>query len=118
MRVIFFICFIGILSCQKSGKGYVRGTVTESATGNPIEGINVYVTRETREGKGLSTVYYDTIARTVTDASGKFKINYFNSRGRWRETNYVSVRITKNYLFGNYRKELVYKKTVVNFSLY
>ena len=118
MRITLLLFFISLYSCQKSGNGYVKGTVTESATGNPIEGVSVYVTRETREGKGLSTIYYDTIARTLTDASGKFKINYFNSRGQWRETNYVSVGLIKTYLFGNYKKELIYKKTAANFSLY
>jgi hypothetical protein len=117
MRCFIFLLLIAALSCQKTGNGYVKGTVTESGTENPIGGVPVYVICVTQEAKGQSTFLYDTIQRGATDADGTFNIKYYNSRG-WKYKNYVSTGLVKNYKYGNFEKELVYKKTAINFSLY
>ena len=106
-----------MLSCQKSGNGYVKGTVTESATGNPIEGVPIFLIQSRQEARGQSTFFYDTIKRTVTNSDGTYFIKYHNS-SNWSLKEYVNAGLTKNYTRGNASKELIYKKTAVNFSLY
>lgn len=117
MRIVYFICLFLLFSCQKSGHGYVKGTVTEAATRNPIQGVPIFVIEVTQEAKGQSTFFYDTIGTTLTNSDGVFNIKYYNSRG-WKYKNYVSSRLIKNYKYGNYEKELIYKKTAVNFEFY
>jgi len=117
MRIISLALLIFIFSCQKSGNGYVRGTVTESGSGAPIEGVPIYVIQEKKEAKGQSTYFYDTIAHSVTSPDGTYKINYHKSRG-WQYKNYVAAGLLKNYTQGNYKVDLVYKKSAINFSLY
>ncbi|MFN8115946.1 MAG: hypothetical protein U0W65_07500 [Bacteroidia bacterium] len=117
MKSLIFIIFLFLLSCQKSGNGYVKGTVTESATGNPIEGVPIFLIQSRQEAKGQSTFFYDTINRTVTNSDGTYFIKYHNS-SNWSRKEYINVGLIKNYSHGNGSKELIYKKTAVNFSLY
>lgn len=106
-----------LFSCQKSGNGYVRGTITEGISNNNLEGVFVYLIRETREAKGQSYVSYDTIARTTTNINGYYKLKYHKSSG-WQHNFYVNCGYTNTYKNGNHQRKLDYKKSVVNFTLY
>lgn len=117
MRCLILFLSLFLFSCKESGKGYVKGTVFDGYTGNPMEGIPIYLIDRQQEAKGQSTYFYDTIIRTYTDANGKFNIKYKNSRG-WQFKNFIAVGLPNGYNQGGESRELVYKKTAVSFSLY
>lgn len=118
IRIIKYLIVLPVIlfSCQKSGKGYVRGTITNTGTGEPITGLKVSLIETRREAKGQSLSYTDTIASTVTAFDGTYKINYSKAHG-WQYT-YNVYAIYKFHEGGVGMKELEYKKSVVNFSLY
>jgi len=115
--IMFFAlaCLAG--SCNKSGKGYVRGTVTDSATGVSVEGAPIYVIDHRREGKGKSESFHDTVGRTQTSADGTYKIEFYKSRSSLhRYTVFAGKHL--NYKRSYFEKELMYRKTAVNFLFY
>ena len=104
-------------SCQKSGNGYVRGTVIDASTGNPAEGVPVMVILETRQAKGQSYYTTDTVSSTLTSSDGTYKINFKKYRG-WANSYMVALGENNKYFYEGNTRNIDMKKTAVNFNVY
>jgi hypothetical protein len=73
MRVFTAILFVSILlSCKKTGMNYVKGTVYEYGTGEPVKGATVYLNRDPENHHKAESV----IDSAVTDEKGEYLINF------------------------------------------
>ena len=106
-----------IFSCQKSGNGYVRGTVIDASTGNPAVGIPVSVIVETSQAKGQSYFTTSTVGATTTGSDGIYKINFKKHRG-WEYSYKVIIGENEKYFYEGNSQNIDFKKTAINFNVY
>jgi hypothetical protein len=110
MRIYISILIVLILlSCKKTGLNYVKGTVYEEITGEPVKGAVVYLYKDPNRAKRY------TIAYAVTDEKGEYKISYSHNLAA---DYYVSCRCNNYYeKYVSLGTELKKGKTAFNFYL-
>jgi hypothetical protein len=110
MRVFIFITIVAFLfSCKKGGLNYVKGTVREDISGEPIKGATVYLYEDRNKKDGR---YLDSV---LTNEKGEYTINFSKNAGK---RYYVSCKCDK--YFGStvkFDKEIEHGRNAVNFSL-
>lgn len=85
-------------SCDKKfGEGVVQGTVTDISTGKPASGALVKVVNNFHEKK-TSAANEQIVATAITDAEGKYKINYTRSRPGWQNEYKVATFSNDNFI--------------------
>ncbi|MDP2385256.1 MAG: hypothetical protein Q8M29_02685 [Bacteroidota bacterium] len=102
---MFFTLLAWFSSCRKHGSGFVRGTVYEKGTNNPLPGVPIKITYSWHNNSGYY-YQYDT-----TDANGEYKIDLKKKR------EYAYHIQAKNHVDDEY-EGIDYKKSAINFSLY
>lgn len=109
-KIIYSLLLIIILTtCQKSGKGYVRGTVVEAGTGLPIQGIKVYVT-DMKHG----STHENNTGSAISDENGNYNIHYYKVATR---RYFIRAESDENYASESF-KEIAYKKSAYTVEMF
>jgi hypothetical protein len=105
---IFIVSFL--LSCKKAELNYVKGTVYDNATGEPVKNIMVYLYEDHYKKSGH---YFDS---TLTDEKGEYHIDFSKKAGK---RYYVSYKCDNKYFDSvtPFDKELEHGRNAVNFSI-
>jgi hypothetical protein len=98
-----------LTTCQKSGSGYVRGTVLESGTGLPISGIKVYVT-DMKHG----STHQNNTGSDISDENGNYEIRYYKKNMR---RYFVSAESNDNYTIAE-SMEISFKKFAYSVEMF
>ncbi len=71
-RYLSLVFVLILFSCRKSGPfAYVRGTVYDKITGQPMQGVKLYLTKSWHGG-----AYDRHVGSATTDLNGEYKIKY------------------------------------------
>jgi hypothetical protein len=109
-KLAILIFFSLLFSCKKYGDGYIKGTVGESDTGNPIPGAKVYL--EKWKTHQISDAPIERIDSTTTGNSGEYYFKFHKKRGyRYR------VSCSSIDYYEDAQEELTFKETTKDFLL-
>jgi hypothetical protein len=110
MRVFTLILIVSLLlSCKKTGMNYVKGTVYEEASGEPVKGATVYLYEDHYKKDGR---YLDSV---LTDEKGEYHINFSKNTGK---KYYVSSKCKEYYPSPtHFDKELEHGRNAINFEI-
>ena len=106
---LLFLATIITTSCKRSGMGYVKGTVLNIVTGDPIEGIKVYVT-DTKYG----STHNNNTGSAITDSNGNYEIKYYK---KISHKYYIRVENTSSYISESF-KGIEFKKFAYPIVMY
>lgn len=106
--LIFSTICILFTTCQKSGNGYIRGTIVEKSTGIPIAGASI-----TLIGNKYSSTKDVIIGSSITDSNGEYNIKYYKKSG----SKYFLKTEAENYFPKLELIEQQTKKTALNIEL-
>ena len=95
LRIIVITFIISLLvTCKKTGRGFVKGTVKEMGTGTLISGAMVTLSMQKNPGGSTPSVQ---VNRTTTDVNGDY-LFYFTKE---KNTDYYVNVTATNYNFGD-----------------
>ncbi len=110
--LIIFVILIVVFSCKKYGHGYIKGTVYESGSNNPLS--NVKITFGKWKKHPISGPYeYEILDSTFTDSNGEY-IFYIHKKIDYRYSIYCHYN---GYYPGVNSYEANNKRSTHDFSL-
>lgn len=116
--IITFGLILVLYSCNKYGDGYIKGRVIDLSTGNPADGLNVYLLVKRSEGRGKSSETY-IYGAVATGSDGTYKMDFFKKRPAWANIYTIGIGESAKYIGAYNGSKQIYKKTTIaDFEVY